>query len=40
MQAVGDALEQELQALDGLSADELRKRRAERYYAIGRTGLQ
>jgi acetyl-CoA carboxylase carboxyl transferase subunit alpha len=37
MQAVGDALESELAALDGLSADELRKRRAERFYAIGRT---
>ena len=37
MQAVGDALEDELAALDGLSADELRKRRAERFYAIGRT---
>jgi acetyl-CoA carboxylase carboxyl transferase subunit alpha len=37
MANVGDALEQELAALDGLSADELRKRRAERFYAIGRT---
>ncbi|MDB5445800.1 MAG: acetyl-CoA carboxylase, carboxyl transferase alpha subunit [Phenylobacterium sp.] len=37
MQAVGDALEEELAALEGLSADELRKRRAERFYAIGRT---
>jgi acetyl-CoA carboxylase carboxyl transferase subunit alpha len=37
---VGDALEEELKALSGLSADELRKRRAERFYAIGRSGLQ
>ena len=37
MQAVGDALEEELAALDGLSPEELRKRRAERYYAIGRS---
>ena len=26
--------------LRGLSADELRKRRADRFYAIGRSGLQ
>jgi acetyl-CoA carboxylase carboxyl transferase subunit alpha len=37
MQNVGDALEEELKALDGLSAAELKKRRAERFYAIGRT---
>jgi acetyl-CoA carboxylase carboxyl transferase subunit alpha len=37
MANVADALEEELAALDGLSADELRKRRAERFYAIGRT---
>jgi acetyl-CoA carboxylase carboxyl transferase subunit alpha len=37
MRAVGDALEDELAALDGLSAEELRKRRAERFYAIGRS---
>ena len=37
MQAVGDALEQELTALDGLSPEALRQRRAERFYAIGRT---
>lgn len=35
MRAVGDALEDELAALDGLSPEELRKRRAERFYAIG-----
>ena len=39
MQAVGDALEAELAGLEGLSADDLRKRRSERFYAIGR-GLQ
>jgi acetyl-CoA carboxylase carboxyl transferase subunit alpha len=38
--AVGDALEEELKALDGLSAQELKTRRAERFYAIGRSGLQ
>jgi acetyl-CoA carboxylase carboxyl transferase subunit alpha len=37
---VGDAIEAELRDMDGLSADELRKRRAERFYAIGRAGLQ
>jgi acetyl-CoA carboxylase carboxyl transferase subunit alpha len=40
MKAVGDAIEVELKALEGLSPDELRKRRAERFYAIGRAGLQ
>jgi len=40
MAAVGDAVEQELKALEGLSADELKTRRAERFYAIGRSGLQ
>lgn len=38
--AVGDAVEEELKALEGLSADALRKQRAERFYAIGRAGLQ
>jgi acetyl-CoA carboxylase carboxyl transferase subunit alpha len=38
--AVGDAVEEELKALDGLSAEELKSRRAERFYAIGRSGLQ
>jgi len=37
MQAVGDALEEELNGLEGLSAEDLRKRRAERFYAIGRS---
>jgi acetyl-CoA carboxylase carboxyl transferase subunit alpha len=36
MANVADAIEEELAALDGLSGDELRKRRAERFYAIGR----
>ncbi|QQQ18973.1 acetyl-CoA carboxylase carboxyltransferase subunit alpha [Brevundimonas vitis] len=35
---VGDALSEELQAMDGLSPAELRARRAERFYAIGRLG--
>ncbi|WP_411287085.1 acetyl-CoA carboxylase carboxyltransferase subunit alpha [Phenylobacterium sp.] len=39
MQAVGDAVEEELKALAGMSAEDLRKRRAERFYAIGRSGL-
>jgi acetyl-CoA carboxylase carboxyl transferase subunit alpha len=37
LQAVGDALAEELAALDGFAADELRQRRADRFYAIGRT---
>ncbi|MBS0363656.1 MAG: acetyl-CoA carboxylase carboxyltransferase subunit alpha [Proteobacteria bacterium] len=40
MKAVGDAVEEELAALDGLTPDQLRKQRAERFYAIGRAGLQ
>lgn len=40
IQAVGKALEEELKAMEGLSPDELRKRRAERFYAIGRSGVQ
>jgi acetyl-CoA carboxylase carboxyl transferase subunit alpha len=40
MQAVGDALEEELKALDDLPSEELKRRRSERFYAIGRTGLQ
>jgi len=34
--AVGDAVEEELRGLAGLSADELRRQRAERFYEIGR----
>jgi acetyl-CoA carboxylase carboxyl transferase subunit alpha len=40
MKAVGDAIEEELRTLDGLGPDEIRKARAERFYAIGRAGLQ
>ncbi len=40
MAAVGDAVEEELKALEGLSAEELKVRRSERFYAIGRSGLQ
>jgi acetyl-CoA carboxylase carboxyl transferase subunit alpha len=38
--AVGDALDEELRNLGNLSSDELRKQRAERFYAIGRSDLQ
>ncbi|CAN7533102.1 acetyl-CoA carboxylase carboxyltransferase subunit alpha [Phenylobacterium sp. LjRoot164] len=34
--SVGDAVEAELHGLEGLSADELRRQRRERFYAIGR----
>jgi acetyl-CoA carboxylase carboxyl transferase subunit alpha len=40
MKSVGDAIEVELKGLEGLTPDEIRKQRAERYYAIGRSGLQ
>ena len=40
MQSVGDAIEVELKALEGLTPDEIRKQRADRFYAIGRSGLQ
>jgi len=40
VKAVGDAVEEELKALEGLTPDALRKQRAERFYAIGRAGLQ
>ena len=36
VRAVGDAIDEELRALNGLSADELRRQRADRFYAIGR----
>lgn len=36
MRAVGDALEANLAKLDGLSPDELRRKRRERFLAIGR----
>jgi acetyl-CoA carboxylase carboxyl transferase subunit alpha len=35
---VGNAIEQELAPLLGMGADDLRRRRAERFYAIGRGG--
>ena len=40
MNAVGDAVEEELKALEGLSAEALKAKRAERFYAIGRNGIQ
>jgi acetyl-CoA carboxylase carboxyl transferase subunit alpha len=40
MASVGEALEAELKALEGFSPEALKTRRAERFYAIGRTGLQ
>jgi acetyl-CoA carboxylase carboxyl transferase subunit alpha len=36
IRSVGDAVEEELRTLESLSAKELRKRRGERFYAIGR----
>ncbi|MEI9891024.1 MAG: acetyl-CoA carboxylase carboxyltransferase subunit alpha [Caulobacteraceae bacterium] len=39
IQAVGDAVENELNMLSNLSPDQLLKQRAERFYAIGRAGL-
>jgi acetyl-CoA carboxylase carboxyl transferase subunit alpha len=39
VQTVGDVVEEELRGLIGLAPDALRKQRAERFYAIGRTGL-
>jgi acetyl-CoA carboxylase carboxyl transferase subunit alpha len=38
--AVGEAVEQELAAIEGLSIEALRKQRSDRFYAIGRAGLQ
>ncbi len=40
LQIVGDALEKELDSLEGKSAERLLKQRAERFYAIGRSGLK
>jgi acetyl-CoA carboxylase carboxyl transferase subunit alpha len=37
--AVGDAVEDELRKLSNLGPDELRRQRADRFYAIGRAGL-
>ncbi len=39
IQAVGDVVEDELKALSKLTPDQLRRQRAERFYAIGRVGL-
>lgn len=36
IRAVGDALEEELDAFDGLAPDDIRKRKSDRFYAIGR----
>ena len=38
IQSVGDVLDDELKTLSTLSADEIRKARADRFYAIGRLG--
>jgi acetyl-CoA carboxylase carboxyl transferase subunit alpha len=38
MRAVGDAVEGELKGLSPLNSDQLRKQRADRFYAIGRMG--
>jgi acetyl-CoA carboxylase carboxyl transferase subunit alpha len=35
---VGDALEDELRTLSAMSAEELRRQRSDRFYAIGRNG--
>jgi acetyl-CoA carboxylase carboxyl transferase subunit alpha len=37
--SVGDAVEEELNRLSNFSPDELRRQRADRFYAIGRAGL-
>jgi acetyl-CoA carboxylase carboxyl transferase subunit alpha len=39
VRAVGDAIEEELKALSEMTADQLLRQRADRYYAIGRQGL-
>jgi acetyl-CoA carboxylase carboxyl transferase subunit alpha len=39
IEAVGMAVEDELERLESLSPHELRAQRAERFYAIGRPGL-
>jgi acetyl-CoA carboxylase carboxyl transferase subunit alpha len=40
MKNVGDVLAEELQGLSGLSPEELRRQRADRFYAIGALGSQ
>ncbi|MGE5502077.1 MAG: acetyl-CoA carboxylase carboxyl transferase subunit alpha, partial [Ignavibacteriales bacterium] len=39
IQAVGDAVEEELRALSNMDPEALKAQRAERFYAIGRNGL-
>ena len=39
IEKVGDAIETALATLDGMTADDLRAQRKERFYAIGREGL-
>ena len=40
LRIVGDALEKELDGLEGKSVEKLLRQRSERFYAIGRTGLK
>jgi acetyl-CoA carboxylase carboxyl transferase subunit alpha len=40
VKTVGDAVEEELGKLVGMSVEALRKQRSDRFYAIGRSGLQ
>ena len=40
MKAVGDAVAEELESLASMNAEALRKQRSDRFYAIGRSGLQ
>ena len=40
IQAVGDAVEDELRGLSNMGPEQLKTQRADRFYAIGRTGLQ
>jgi acetyl-CoA carboxylase carboxyl transferase subunit alpha len=39
MATLGDVIAEELDALEGLSPQALKAKRAERFYAIGRSGL-
>ncbi|MBX7250026.1 MAG: acetyl-CoA carboxylase carboxyltransferase subunit alpha [Caulobacteraceae bacterium] len=39
IRSVGDAVAEELKALSDLSAEQLKKQRADRFYAIGKTGI-
>jgi acetyl-CoA carboxylase carboxyl transferase subunit alpha len=39
MEKVGDAIEEALSTLQGMTPDDLRAQRKERFYAIGREGL-